>query len=511
MSKYTTFRELLTRAMMEDVLPDIRFTDNTIQLLGTSVEHLTISNQNAVEFSKTAKNLDTAVREYEYLTENMAEHYNDLKPIKDIADAFAKTLNAGIKSLSNTKKVVTKLTEATNELANKRMIEDPVLAVSLSHIEEPSVKFGKVDWDKLNDIDEEFVYNNYNNLVSIKPPETPSKLKVSILIDRLPFGTSHNQVDIKAININKQAAKATLTNVCKRIGTKLPIKDVKYVLAMLFDLDKYKCTTAVNTIRELLDDPTKINSVLQMARDFTLVLDAVNDSTLAFSASTKKDLLDRKEILKKYADMSIYMATYYRTVVWKDSVVVPGNKLNPDTWADFRKKGGSSIAVAHHLRHFYSDSAVPAAGITANSILSNKDKVIAESKEAMATNMSAVSAKKKDILRASFIYTATDWLNKNKKFWSKQFIGANNVSEFVSSIYDSTVEASIESAFYKVILNSCCNNTLVTNLYNRLSDIYKKHTVIGGKLTEAQCEALDLTVYADMITEFLLEQKMIEV
>ena len=109
MSKYTTFRELLTRAMMEDVLPDIRFNDNTVQLLGTSVEHLTISNQNAVEFSKTAKNLDTAVREYEYLTENMAEHYNDLRPIKDVADAFAKTLNAGIKSLSNTKKAVTKL------------------------------------------------------------------------------------------------------------------------------------------------------------------------------------------------------------------------------------------------------------------------------------------------------------------------------------------------------------------------------------------------------------------
>jgi len=509
MPKYDTFRELLTKAIMDDVLPDIHFNDNTIQLLGTSVEHLTMSNQNAVEFTKTPKNIDTAVREYEYLTENMSDHYNDLKPIKDIADAFAKTLNAGIKSLSNTKKLVTKLTEATNDLAHKQMVEDPAIAVSLSHIEEPTVSFNKVNWNNLDMIDEEFVYNNLNTQVDVAPSDTPSKLKVSILLNRLPFATNHNTIDFKPIEINKEAAKTTLNNVCKRIGTRLPIADVKYVLSMLFDLDRYKCNTAVNTLREVLEDPTKINSVLQMARDFTVVLEAVNDNTLAFSASTKKELLDRCDILKQYADMSVYMATYYRTVVWRDAVLVPGNKLNPDTWQDFRKKGGSSIAVAHHVKHFYSDSDIPACGIAMKDILDSRDRVISESKESMASSLVDVAIKKKNIQRGSFIYVATDWLNNNKKFWTKQFIGANNVSGFVAGVYDSTVEASVESAFYKVIFNSCCSNSLVTTLHSKLTDIYTKHVAMGGTLTEAQCEALELTVYSDMITDFLITQDLI--
>ena len=510
MPNYETLSKLMCNAVAKDVLPDISFTDNNIQLLGTSVEHLAISNMNAQEFLATPKNVNTAISEYEYLTSNLVDHYNDLMPVKKVADSFAKKLNVGIKSLSNVKKAVTSLTAKVNEFANKRMLEDASIAVTLEHIEEPSINFSKINWDDLEYVNEHFVFNQLNSTVAVKPGEDPSINKIQILINRLPFGTPYNKVEFTKIDVNKELAKDTLDAVHKVVGTKVAIKDIKYVLSMLLQLDNYKCVAAINTFNEVLDDPSKINGIIQMARDFSIVLNAVTNSTLKFSASTKKELLVRKDILEKYADMATYLATYYRTVVWKDALVVPGSKLNPDVWHDFRRQGGSSIGIAQHLAHFYSEKNIPKNGISYKSILESRNHVLTIAKEEAATNISKIRNMKKEIYRSSFIYCATDWLNKNKDKWSRQFKHANNVDAFVSSIYDSTVEASIESSFYKVILNSCCTNTITYKLYTNLSDMYLKHVKLGGELTKAQCEALDLTVYANMITDFILKQKMID-
>lgn len=510
MTKYRTFKKLITNASIENALPDIEFTDSTVQLLGTSVEHLSSSNNNAESFLNTAKNLSTAVREYESLAENMVDHYNDLKPIRDVSDAFARSLHAGIQSLSNVKKSVNKLTEDARELSNKLMVEDPVVAASLSHIEDTSIKFSHIHWESLDNLDPLSVYQRMNSTIAVDQNTDPNRTQITILLNRLPFGSAHTHVQFKNIEINKQAAKATLEHVSKAVKSKIELKDVKYVLTMLFDLDPIKCRKAVETFREVLTDPMKINSVIQLAKDFTIVIDAVNSNTLQFSKTTNEELLLRADVLKQYADMALYMSAYYRHAVWKDAIVVPGQKLNPDNWYDFRNRGGSSVGIKQHLNFYYEDKELPAIGVSSKDILEKRESLHTASKEALSQNIVEIRNKKRDILRDAFIFTATKWVNNNKKFWVNHFRHNNDVSGFVASIFDSTVDASLESSFYRVILNSCCANPLVNRLYKELSDTYTRHAEIGGELTEAQCNALDMTVYARLMTEFLLQQKIIQ-
>lgn len=510
MSRYDAFAKMMARAVKDDVLPDIQFTDVTPELLGTSVEHLTESNMNAVEFPATQSNIHTAVDEYISLTENMSEHYHDLMPIRRTADQFAKQLHTGIKTLSRIKSTVTALSEKTKDMADSIMMEDASLAMTLETTLDPDIKFNKMDWSKLDHVDENFIFNDLNSTIGVEAGKAPSRAQISILVNRLPAATDFNRPELKDLEINKDAARLTLNEVAKRVGDKVTRDDVKHVLTMLFSLDMHKCNVAVNTIRESMDDPTKITSLLQMVNDFTVVLDVVGESTLKFSAPTVDELLHRKSIIKKYVDMAAYMCAYYRTVVWSDAVVVPGNRLNPDSWVSFRQGGGSSLAIAQHLACYHADSPVPRGGVSWKFIIDNREKVLSSAKEAVATNIADVTNRKKTIIRDSFIYQATDWLNKNKKNWSRQFAHADNPSKFAEAVYDSSIDASLESAFYKVMLNSCFVNTIVGTLYNELSDMYLRHASAGGKMTEVQCEALDMTVYANMVVKFLLEQKMIE-
>ena len=510
MTNYKTFTKLLTNASIEDALPDIDFTDNTIQLLRTSIEHLSTSYNDSETFLNTAKNISTAIKEYQTLSENMVDHYNDLKPIRDVSDAFAKALHAGIKSLSNVKKSVSSIKEEVDSLSNKMMVGDPVVAASMSHIEDTSIKFSKINWEDLNDLDPVAIYNNMNLSIAVEPNKAPNKTQISILINRLPFASDHNSVEFKKIDINKQAARDTLEQVSRSLGSRMDIKDIKYVLGMLFDLDNIKCLNAVRTFREVLDKPSIINSVIQLARDFSLVLGVVNSNTLKFSNTTNQELLARADVLQQYAEMALYISAYYRHVAWKDAIVVPGNRLNPDNWYDFRSKGGSTVGLQQHLNYYYDDMALPAMGVSVSEVLEQKDALHKAAQEEMSDNMEEVQRKKKDIVRNAFILTATKWVNANKKFWTLDFDHNNNVSGYVASVYDSTVEASVESSLYRVILNSCCSNPLVRRLYNELSDIYTKHATVGGELTEQQTNALDMTVYAKLVTQFLFQQKIIE-
>lgn len=501
----------MSQAVSQDVLPNISFTDHAIQLIGTSVEHLAISNNTSGEFLATAKNVKTAIREYSDLTENMVDHYNDLMPIRDIANAFAKQLHNGIKSLSNIKKTVTRLVDNTISYAHDEMLKDASLAVTMENINDTILKFSKINWEKLDVVDEQSIFITHNASLGLGRNQSPNTSQINILINRLPFGTPYNNPVLERIDINKEAAKETFNAVFKQLKAPVQAKDVKYVLSMLFDLDSYKCFSAINTLRTALTDSTQINSMLTMVRDFAPVLNAVTEDTLKFSTTTKQLLLDRKEILKKYVDATAYICSYFRNTVWKDAILVPGNRLNPDVWVDFRKQGGSSIALAQHMTHFYSDSEVPQAGVSTNSVITSRAHVLECATEAASTQMAEIDRKKRDILRNAFIYHGQDWLLKNKSKWSNEFTHANNPTAFTSAIYDSNSNAPLESMFYKLIINACCPNTIVNQLYQNLSDIYLKHAAVGGELTTAQCEALDMTVYTNMITDFLIKKQLLTV
>ena len=415
MTEYRTFTKLMSEAISGDVLPDIAFTDNTLQLLGTSVEHLSTSTSPVTDLNNTPKNIATAIKEYQYSTSNMLANTAELEAFKSVADSFAKKLNVGIKSLSNIKRLVNEMTEEVLKKSNEAMSEDAAIAATMDVVSEPNIKFDKVNWEKLDVVNSVGHYRLVNNSISIPEDVVPSTLKIGILINRLPYGAPGKEVEFQDIKINKEAARATLDAVSKQVGKTLPIKDVKYVLSMLFSLDDYKCRKAVSLMNEMLENPEKINSLLQMVHDFSLVLRHVGKSTLKFSAPTTDELLHRKNVIQQYVDMATYISTYYRLDVWKDSVIVPGKKLNPDAWFNFRRKSGTSVGIAQHLTHFYPEDNLPRPGVNYNEVLVNRQKVLAAAKEYVHNHIFEVTERKKKIMRDTFTYVAGMWLTKNEK------------------------------------------------------------------------------------------------
>ena len=57
-----------------------------------------------------------------------------------------------------------------------------------------------------------------------------------------------------------------------------------------------------------------------------------------------------------------------------------------------------------------------------------------------------------------------------------------------------------------MILNSCYINSMERNLYHRLNVAYIKHASSTETLTDEMCDRIDVSVYADMIAEYLVDK-----
>ena len=68
------------------------------------------------------------------------------------------------------------------------------------------------------------------------------------------------------------------------------------------------------------------------------------------------------------------------------------------------------------------------------------------------------------------------------------------------------LEAPLENRLYDMILNSCYINSMERNLYHRLNQAYLKHANSTEALTDEMCDRIDVSVYADMIAEYLVDK-----
>ena len=160
----------------------------------------------------------------------------------------------------------------------------------------------------------------------------------------------------------------------------------------------------------------------------------------------------------------------------------------------------------HYHNYLYKETGVPSNGISVQFALESIGQVSEEYKLEAARQAATCEERRKQYLRDAFIHSSLEYLNQHKAKFSPQF-ASNNLVAYVSAVYDSMMlESPLENRLYDMILNSCYINSMERNIYHRLNAAYIKHASSAEALTDEMCDRIDVSVYSDMIAEYLVDK-----
>ena len=248
---------------------------------------------------------------------------------------------------------------------------------------------------------------------------------------------------------------------------------------------------------------------MHVAYAYNRLYDAISATDLDLSSSTIEELGKHIDAMRSISNTMLYIASYYRNIVWKESVLLPGPFSNTDNMNSFMEEGGSQTRLAQHCKKFYSETPIPSKGISGKFIIQSAERLENEFSKEAAKNVAFINAEKKRIERAAFITTSVEYLKSTTL--SPKFASRSDLNKYAASVYDSMVNAPVESRFYKLIINAKHPNSVTSVLYDRIGKAYAEYANKTGKLSKETCEELDTKVYADMISEYLVNQGVLVV
>lgn len=500
MSKYTNFGILLADHAKASELPSVLFTSNAD--LRMSVHHLVaMTPSDELGCDKVA----AAVEEFSQMEDDQENNALAFQNIHAISDAFADRLKAGTDELHKVKDIVKSLVAAYDEKVAMRIAEDPVLA-KVNGIN-TELTMDDVTWKYLDQIDEYELISLCNTAAGFKADTNITKMVVDSVINQMPCANQYNQVDMKVIKLDDEKFRAIVNNLHQAF----PNESIECIAGMfrnILNLDTTCARVAVNSARAFLEGKTanKINHIMKNAVAYKDLIPYLTAESLDLAASTMAELDLHKQAMDAIANVNLYIASYYRNVMWKDAIMVPGPLCNPDNAEQYQKDGGTTTKLVHNHNKFFKNVNIPTKGVTSKFVLDNAKRLEEEFSSEALRHTAEINHAENEIKRASFIIATTNYLNSEKKNLSKEFAYQNNIEKFAASIYDGMASAPIEEKFYRAIFNAKYIGSIVPVIYQRISDAYVEYAKVTGNITKESCEELDIKVYADMISEYLVDQ-----
>jgi len=511
MNTLNTLSTLMSEKVRNNSFEEVQLTDSNS--LRTIVKCMVAGQMNSdQEIERTPKAIHEAMTEFAGIVKDQEQYGELLSAFQSLSDAFAIRVGDAYKELIKIKDTVTELVNKGTAIAKSRISEDPVLASTESD-NFTYTKLKPVRWDMMDNISEPVLINKMCNSLGIEEVPTGSEKYIQdVLISRLPYASEKNQTEFKDVTVSKAKAKEMIDAVAAKVNGKVSREVVAITMAHIMSLDEYKCRKAVGAINRLKtgESADSINDMLRMVYTYNTVMPYMTKDVMGVAASTQDAIEGRKAAMQSFIDMTAYLCSYYRNTVWRDSVVVPGMKINTDNWRAFASadrqiiKNNPHLAIMQYKNKIYGDENIPVYGIKGETIINSCDQIAKEAYAEASANTLACNRRKKEIFRDSFIVTAGQWLRSQKKY-SLEYLYTHEPERFAASIYDSNRDDAVENMFYTVILNSCYVNTLTAKLHNRLRDEYKKVMLGAESLNERDVINADTKVLADVINEFLVD------
>ena len=504
MGQYNSFANLLKDQATHDSLPEVLFTDNT-DLRG-STTRLAIATESSDEVS--AENIVDVINEFDELSVNRYEFGSTFDSYEAIADTFANKLNEGVKTLRTIKDTVCQLKDKHDEMVAMRIAEDPILA-KICGVEQ-KLHMDSMEWGYLDEVDERFVIAELHDKVGHNPDKEVTPSMLGLIINAMPCANRTNVVELEKVSIRQDV----FNNIVDKLTNYIPNESRDFIAGMLSNLcmlDRISCEQSVKSARKFLDGVTanNMNHILHISVSYNKLFDAIKSIDMDLSESTMQELGKHVDAMRDICNTMLYIASYYRNTVWKDAVIVPGPYVNPDNYSAFESDGGTMTNLVHHCNRFYTDIDVPIKGISGQFVLKSAKRLEEEYNKEATANIAIVNGEKKRIDRGSFVRMSVEYLKGQTL--SPKFFNGSDLSKYAGAVYDSMPEAPIESRLYKLIINSMYPNTITAMLYDRISKEYTDYAAKTGKLSKETCEELDEKVYADMISEYFVNQGILVV
>ena len=505
MSTYTRFGSLLAKQVEAGLLPQALFTDNADM-------RNSLSRLADLAFGKPTMEDKQVLGSVESFSRVINDKYTNgrySEIFRKVANIFGVKLSKGVEQLHQTKKLVNKMCSVMQKYIDDRYSADAVLS-AITGKDKPTAKLPNVAWSVFNIIDERNVRANVNLSIGkdINNPITNSYMMQAI--NKLPFANAYNHVDINKISLEN----GKFTKIVDVVQSKLPKIDHSHVVGILqniFELNESNMRSMVYSATQLANGRNlqNINKFMTLACEYIQVLDALKPDVLDISNALLEEYRKHADVFTQYAETILYIASYYRNEVWKNSLLLPGSFINPDTYQDYVAKGGSMNDIVRHRNQYFQKDPIPTKGVTGEFISSSVEGIKNNISETMIKNADEIERKKRIIERDSFIAVSTEYLSNNTKKLDPKFAYKNSISRYAASVFDATANLPIESRFYRMLMGSCHINDIVSNMYNRLEQAYTISSENLGKLDIDDKLKIETAVYADMVAEYLVNSGIV--
>lgn len=506
MKKFSYFAPMAKAYLESDKAPkSIKFTGSgTMQ---TSVEGL--ANAAAIECKDYLgnKTINQHVADYEQMTRDRLHNGEMLAPFDDLANKFARTIHDGIKNLRTIKKDVQDLVAKTMSNYQDLIAMDPVLTAYTGEGNTDSLSMESINWNIMKDVSERRVVYTVHDRTGYPADGEVNASTVQLAINNLR--QTYTEDSFKAAPaLTKEKVDRIVDGIINSVATTCTRDEVVNAVKSALFMNYAVYHQTVNNLAAFAAGNTvaNINNVMKFVANTKAINKYITEDILDLGAVTRKQVVSNIEAIDALADAAAYICINYRNSIWKDALVTPGPLVNPDNMDAFKEQGGTVAKLVQMYNYTFKETGAPVSGVSLHYAVDTMARAEEVYKADIARNAAICEQKKQECLRNAFIQTSLEYLNEHRSMFSKQF-NETNLPKFTSAIYDSVqLDVPLESRYYDLILNSCYINSIERNLYTRLNNAYVKHAASTETLTAEMCDRIDVRVYADVISEYLIDK-----
>ena len=512
MNNYSRFGSFLA-SDINDSLKSIKFSDAST--LDNSVANMSIATPGEESIDAVPDKIRAAVENYGELCEDRLHNGVYLDVYDEIANTFAAILHKGIENLKAVKKEVSEVENKINADITKFISQDPVLSEYDKKSADPEhLSMEGVDWSILDQVSERATIEKLHSSIHQNVDPVASYALAGMILNKLPNANDYVREGFNSIPLTQENRKRIVSTIHAEVKDKFKESEVSNLVDFVFDFNTNDSIVAYKSLSSFLDrasEPGVVNKILVIVDKYSNIISHFSKENIDLSNSTQAELDRHVAAIGKIVDASVYVCSYYRHTIWNKAVLIPGPFINPDTYDEFKAAGGKVSDVVQYNNRYYSNTAIPFKGIEGKdiiSVMSNiQDKIKAEAVE----HSKQCEQKKKMIHRDAFTANTYKWLNSKRDQFSSLFGSANDLDKYIANIYDGAKPStSLESLLYTAVLNSCYINSIEKNIYNRISDAYAKHVEANHNLSKEDCDLINISVYSDMICEYLVNKGIVE-